>query len=101
MILPIVQRTRRLGTPMNATRIAAILATQLFVAGCNSQESPGVETCERRISATGQNENMLSPQQPTSCKAVINFCNYCQYDAEGRLRGGNSKPCGVCVGWDF
>lgn len=83
---------------------AWLLALSAITAGCTERDrSDGSLTaaCDASMPATGEEQRVAHPTQPSQCRFGVMFCNACVYDANGGLSHSVSEPCGVCLGTKF
>jgi len=88
-----------------ATGVLPVLLVTAISVGCSRNAPVGknapADDCDKSLPVTGQTHKVAHPSAPSACLGVVMMCNYCQYDADGRLEKTGSDVCGVCVGLDF
>jgi hypothetical protein len=89
--------------PLTARLAATVLAVAALVACARNAPSGAAkaEDCEPFIAATGKQQRISHPQQPSACLGVVLMCNYCEYRPDGTFEKAGSEPCGGCIGADF
>lgn len=86
---------------ISLSRPLIVVAAVFGLTGFSCSDGTLAQDCDPRMPATGQEEKVPHPKEPSSCRIVVMSCNACVYDADGNFSRVDSETCGACVQSSF